>query len=504
MQAAPQELRAKPAPQMANGAAATLSPAQIGQTVADNGGRSSMLTVKDLQFHQAEPDPATLVRMAIDPVVAIATLMGSAFAFGATFDGAYVILSMLVFSLTFPGTRSLQVEGVLDLLSYILKNWILIVGLLWMLGLSSQTLQVFDQRVLMTWAVITPLTLFLAHRLVPVVLERVLTADVVQRKAVIVGANEIGQRLAERIHQNPFLGIRFAGYFDDRGIERLHGIREEELLGSFDDLSAYARDNNIDIVYGAIPPNSKPRIRDMINSLHDTTASVYFVPDILPFELVQARVDTVSGIPVLAVCESPYYGFNRLVKRMSDLVIASLILILIAPLMLFLAVGVKMSSPGPALFKQRRYGLDGREILVYKFRTMTVMEDGDQIRQATENDSRITRYGAFLRKYSLDELPQFVNVLQGRMSVVGPRPHAVAHNEMYRKLIRGYMIRHKVMPGITGLAQVRGLRGETDTLEKMQARIECDLEYLRNWSLVFDLQIILRTIGVVLGRKNAC
>src|SRR5439155_3753536 len=194
---------------------------------------------------------------------------------------------------------------------------------------------------------------------------------------------------------------------------------------------------------------------------------------------------------------------NGLVKRASDFILALLILILISPLMAAIAIGVKRSSPGPILFKQRRYGLDGREIVVYKFRTMKVLEDGDVIRQATKDDDRVTRFGAYLRRTSLDELPQFINVLQGRMSVVGPRPHAVAHNEMYRKLIRGYMIRHKVRPGITGLAQVNGFRGETDTVEKMKARIEYDLAYLRSWSLLLDLQIVLKTVVVVLRKQNA-
>jgi putative colanic acid biosynthesis UDP-glucose lipid carrier transferase len=172
-------------------------------------------------------------------------------------------------------------------------------------------------------------------------------------------------------------------------------------------------------------------------------------------------------------------------------------------LLLGIAVGVKMSSPGPAIFRQRRYGLDGREIIVYKFRSMTVTEDGAVIRQATRTDGRVTPFGAFLRRYSLDELPQFINVLQGRMSVVGPRPHAVAHTEMYRKLIRGFMIRHKVKPGITGWAQVNGLRGETNTLDKMEKRIAYDLAYLRRWSLRLDLCIVLKTILVVLRDRNA-
>jgi putative colanic acid biosynthesis UDP-glucose lipid carrier transferase len=231
---------------------------------------------------------------------------------------------------------------------------------------------------------------------------------------------------------------------------------------------------------------------------------VYFAPDIFLYDLIQARVETIGGIPVLAVCESPFYGADGLIKRVSDIVLASAILMLISPLLLGVAIAVKLSSPGPVLFRQRRYGLDGREITVYKFRSMAVLEDGVVVTQATRGDLRVTPLGAFLRRSSLDELPQFINVLQGRMSVVGPRPHAVAHNEMYRKLIRSYMIRHKVRPGITGLAQVNGLRGETDTLDKMRARIECDLAYLRNWSLLLDLKIVLMTIVIVLKKqKNA-
>jgi putative colanic acid biosynthesis UDP-glucose lipid carrier transferase len=257
------------------------------------------------------------------------------------------------------------------------------------------------------------------------------------------------------------------------------------------------------MIYVTLPMASQPRILKLLEELHDTTASVYFTPDIFLFDLIQARMDTIGGIPVLAVCETPFCGMNGVVKRVSDIVLSTLILIGIAPILAAIAVGVKLSSPGPALFRQRRYGLDGKEVIVYKFRSMTVAEDGAVVTQAKKNDARVTRFGAFLRRTSLDELPQFINVLQGRMSIVGPRPHAVAHNEMYRKLIRGYMIRHKVKPGITGLAQVSGWRGETETVEKMKGRIEADLTYLRNWSLLLDLQIVLKTVVVVLGRQNA-
>jgi putative colanic acid biosynthesis UDP-glucose lipid carrier transferase len=256
------------------------------------------------------------------------------------------------------------------------------------------------------------------------------------------------------------------------------------------------------LIYVTLPMASQPRIMKLLDELHDTTASVYFVPDIFIFDLIQGRLDTIGGIPVLAVCETPFCGMNGVIKRASDIILATLILIIISPVLLAIAAGVKLTSPGPALFRQRRYGLDGREIVVYKFRSMTVAEDGAVVTQATKNDSRVTPFGAFMRRTSLDELPQFINVLQGRMSIVGPRPHAVAHNEMYRKLVKSYMVRHKVRPGITGWAQVNGLRGETETVDKMKARIEYDLDYLRHWSLRLDLQIIWRTIFVVLKKQE--
>jgi len=220
-------------------------------------------------------------------------------------------------------------------------------------------------------------------------------------------------------------------------------------------------------------------------------------------DLVQGHAGSVCGMPVISVCETPFRGSNGVAKRLSDIFLSVLILLLISPILAAIAIAIKRGSPGPVIFRQRRYGLDGKEIVVYKFRSMTVTEDGGSIAQAKKNDNRITPLGAFLRKTSLDELPQFVNVLQGRMSIVGPRPHAVAHNEMYRKLIKGYMVRHKVKPGITGWAQVNGYRGETETLDKMQGRIDYDLEYLRNWSLSLDLFIIFRTVRLVINDQKA-
>jgi len=451
---------------------------------------------------RSQPGPGPLVRAALDPLVAIATLVAAVTLFGAGFDGACLILALLVFAMTFPGGLVRDSEKAGDLMLEIVTGWVAVLGLLGLLGWATRTLQAFDQEVIFAWALATPAVLFAAHRLLPLVMPRVLATQGLQKVAVIAGANDLGRRLAERL-RDPMLGTRVAGYFDDRGAGRLQNLPAAQNLGDLSRLADFARAQRVDVIYIALPMASQPRILRLLEDLRDTTASIYFVPDIFVSDLIQARVDSIGGLPVVAVCESPFYGFNGVVKRASDIALASLILLLIAPLLLAIAVGVKLSSSGPILFKQRRYGLDGRKIVVYKFRSMTVAEDGDLVRQATRNDSRITKFGAFLRRTSLDELPQFINVLQGRMSVVGPRPHAVAHNEMYRKLIRGYMIRHKVRPGVTGLAQVNGFRGETETVEKMKGRIDMDLTYLRNWSLLLDLQIILKTVVVVLGRQNA-
>jgi putative colanic acid biosynthesis UDP-glucose lipid carrier transferase len=308
--------------------------------------------------------------------------------------------------------------------------------------------------------------------------------------------------LARRLTGSAYVPARLLGFFDDRSPGRLP-TDKFTLLGKLEDLPRYVNENRVDLIYLSLPMATQSRILRLLEELRDTTASIYFVPDTFVTDLVQGRVDMVEDIPVVAVCETPFSGMNGLIKRLSDVVFSLLILTAISPVLLVIAALVKLGSPGPVIFRQRRYGLNGEEIIVYKFRSMTVCEDGGNVPQAQRNDKRITPLGAFLRRTSLDELPQFINVLQGRMSIVGPRPHAVSHNELYRKLIRGYMVRHKVKPGITGWAQVNGFRGETDTVDKMQNRIDCDLEYLRNWSLRLDVLIILKTVVVVFKDEHA-
>ncbi|HBL9150388.1 TPA: undecaprenyl-phosphate glucose phosphotransferase, partial [Escherichia coli] len=235
------------------------------------------------------------------------------------------------------------------------------------------------------------------------------------------------------------------------------------------------------------------KMKELIKALTDTTCSVILIPDVFTFNILQSRTEEVNGIPVVPIFETPLNGINMVLKRLEDIILSVVILTLISPILIIISLCVKLTSPGPIIFKQTRYGMDGKPIKVWKFRTMVVMEN-DNVTQATKNDVRVTKVGRFLRRTSLDELPQFFNVLFGGMSIVGPRPHAVIHNEQYRSLIEGYMLRHKVKPGITGWAQINGWRGETDTLEKMEKRVEYDLEYIREWSIWLDIRIIFLTI----------
>jgi len=264
--------------------------------------------------------------------------------------------------------------------------------------------------------------------------------------------------------------------------------------GTLPQLIAEAKHGDFDEIFIALPMRAEMKTKILVQALADTSTQVQYVPDIFTFNLINSRIRDIGGIPVISVYDTPLDSVGRVLKRFEDIALSTLILALIAVPMLCIAAVVKLSSPGPVLFRQRRYGLNGEEIMVWKFRTMTVCEDGNDVRQATRGDTRITRVGSFLRKTSLDELPQFINVIHGTMSIVGPRPHAVAHNEMYRNEIEGYMQRHLVKPGITGWAQINGWRGETDTTEKMQKRVEYDMHYIRNWSIWFDLKIILLTI----------
>lgn len=429
------------------------------------------------------------------------------------FESAYLIVGVTTFLLTmavFEGAqlyRPWRGANLVRLVRRVFIAWILIAAFLLALGFVTKTSNLFSRGVMVSWLILTPFALTVLRLKVYLGLRWVRAQGLNTRTAIIGGAGDLGKRLAKNMKDTPWLGIHLRGFFDDftecGEINLQPEGKSYPVLGNLDSLADYVRAQKIDMVYLALPLRSEDRIREVVNALQDTTASVYFVPDVFTFSLLQSSITDLRGIPLVSLWETPFYGINSCLKRVEDIFLATLILLFLLPFMLVIALGIKFSSPGPVIFSQRRYGLDGKEFKVYKFRTMRVCEDGPEVAQATQNDRRVTSFGKFLRRTSLDELPQFINVLQGTMSVVGPRPHAVAHNEFYRSRIPGYMLRHKVRPGITGLAQINGLRGETDTLEKMEKRLEYDLEYLSKWSLWLDLKISFRTILIFFGDSQA-
>jgi putative colanic acid biosynthesis UDP-glucose lipid carrier transferase len=444
----------------------------------------------------------------LDPLIIMGSLYLSSMVFEEPFSGYSLVLMILAFFIStavyqhIDPYRTWRSGRMLAYARDTVFGWCVTIAVLLFLGSASGLKYYYDERVILAWFVAVPVILLGSHIAVRRAVNSPKKADEV-RSVVVVGANDVGLKFASICDRHPNLFMQVHGFFDDRTDDRHPPALSHPMLGKMSDIATYVREHGIKMIFISQPISAQPRIRKLIDELQDTTASVYFLPDVYIFDLMQARFDNVGGMPVIAICETPFMGLNSMIKRASDLLLATAILLLLAPLMLVIALAVKLSSPGPVIFKQRRYGLYGEKIIVYKFRSMTVAEDGDKVVQATKNDQRVTPIGGFLRRTSLDELPQFINVLQGRMSIVGPRPHAVAHNEQYRKLIKGYMLRHKVKPGITGWAQVNGMRGETATLDKMEARIQYDLDYLRNWSLWLDLWIILKTVKVVLTRENA-
>lgn len=344
------------------------------------------------------------------------------------------------------------------------------------------------------WSLSVPIEIISWHVIVRSVANLARKLGKNRHRAAIVGATILGVDVETTFFQDG--DIDFLGFFDDRKHIREDSYQFDmaKLAGDIDHLIKLAKEGAIDIVYITLPLRSENRIKEVLEQLKDTTVSVHYVPDLFVFDLLSANLSNIKGIPVISIYDTPFYGVDGAMKRIFDIVFSGVVLAIIAIPLLLIAILILLFSPGPVLFKQRRYGFRGEEIIVWKFRTMTVCEDGDSVVQAKKNDPRVTKLGGFLRRTSLDELPQFFNVLQGRMSVVGPRPHAVAHNEFYRGQVKGYMLRHKVKPGITGWAQVNGCRGETDTLDKMESRIQYDLNYIRNWSLWLDIYIVLLTI----------
>lgn len=326
-----------------------------------------------------------------------------------------------------------------------------------------------------------------------------------RRRAVIIGAGSLGQRWLRTLHNHFDLGIDVLAFFDDAPELCNGSVQGVPVRGNAIAAAQFVKENKVDLVYLALPLRAEERIQQVMQQFYDSTATVYLLPNIFVFELLNLRVFQVDGIPLIALSESPLSNYNAFMKRLEDLILGTIALLLFSPLMILIAILIKLESQGSIFFIQERYGLNGKKIRVWKFRTMKTCDIGDPSKPVQKSDQRVTRIGRILRKTSLDELPQLFNVIKGNMSLVGPRPHALTFDQYYREYLRKkcYIWRYQVKPGITGWAQVNGWRGDRGSLEEVRERLECDLFYIRNWSLSFDLYILWLTIWRGFIHKNA-
>ena len=379
-----------------------------------------------------------------------------------------------------------RLENYGDIAGKVLFAWVLTGVALIFLNLITKSSLEFSRLAIISWLTITPIFLIIGRIFIFFILRRLRSQLANIRTYAILGNGAFKHNLSQQIEQVPWTGLKLVGTYQDLNL----------LLSDLERQS-------IDYVFLCYSSNEQEKIAAAIKALADSTASTYLVPDLLLSELLGSRWIMLGNTPLVVINDHPFYGGAWALKKIEDLVLGSVLLVLSLPLMLIIALAIRMNSPGPIFFRQRRHGLNGEVIKVLKFRTMRTQEDGSIVVQATCDDERVTSVGKFLRSTSLDELPQFFNVLEGSMSIVGPRPHALAHNDYYRELIDGYMQRHKVKPGITGWAQVNGFRGETDTIDKMQARVDYDLYYINHLSVGLDLKILLLTIIEVVNGKKA-
>jgi putative colanic acid biosynthesis UDP-glucose lipid carrier transferase len=454
-------------------------------------------------------DIATLLRF-IDALLVGAAFWVVVWFYGESWNYRYTLTSILSMGLFFVIAQFMDVyrarrgASIFQELLQLCMVWMGVLLVLLLVGYATKSSEQFSRSVVFTWIIAAPLALSIWRSFIHYALGELRRNGLNTCKVAIVGARDLGAEFARTILDSKWMGLLPVGFYDDRKPAGSRPLVTEpiKVVGDLGALVKHAREGKIDAIYITLPLRAEERIKKLLDQLSDTTVSVHLVPDFFVYNLMNAGLSNIGQFPVVSIHETPFNGVDGWIKRLEDIVLASLILLLISAPMLVIAAGVKLTSSGPAIYRQNRYGLRGNKIDVWKFRTMTVCEGEGEVKQAHQSDARVTPFGAFLRRTSLDELPQFINVLTGSMSIVGPRPHAVVHNEEYRKLISGYMLRHKVKPGITGLAQINGWRGETDTLDKMQKRIEYDLAYIKNWSLLLDVKIILLTLFKGFSGKN--
>lgn len=436
----------------------------------------------------------------IDIFIIQICLIAASYLYLEKFDIKYFVLGLvsnmayLFFAELFVLYRSWRNGSFKEMVFYTICSWALTLFPLFIFLFFTKQTEYFSRVVLGLWMVSTAILLCAWRGVFRQFLISIRRKGYNTRSVGIIGLTKRGIDLANEIINYPESGYKLTAVFDERDPVRLDHKYIDRLEGGIAEGVKMAQQGKLEILFVALPLTNKQRIENILKALGDTTVDVHIVPDVFTFNLLHSRMGHVGEVQTISIYDSPMRGGYSIMKRMEDVFLSLTILGIISIPMLCIALGIKLTSRGPVLFKQDRYGMDGKKIKVWKFRSMRVMDNGEVVKQATKGDPRITPFGAFLRRTSLDELPQFFNVLQGTMSVVGPRPHAVSHNEEYRKKVAYYMLRHKMKPGITGWAQVNGWRGETDTVEKMEMRIKYDLEYIRNWSIWMDFKIVIFTL----------
>ena len=393
----------------------------------------------------------------------------------------------------------------------LVKVWSISFAVLLGIAFISKTSELFSRQFLLTFFILGLVGQIIIHALSRQIF-RQLKSDQQKSNALIIGTGQLSHYLYEKINTNPWIPEKIVGIVDPNfdNEKRLKSrttsnVKDDEfpILGGLYDVLQLLDTNNIRTVYFAVRLDSSPLIEELYFSLLDKNVDIHWAPNIFALNLINHSVKELAGIPIITLSETPMSGINLILKTIEDKLLSSIALLFISPILLITALAIKLESPGPVFFRQERTGWNGKNFKIWKFRSMHVHQpDSDTVKQATKNDSRITRVGKFLRRTSIDELPQILNVLQGSMSLVGPRPHAISHNELYSEKIETYLARHRIKPGISGLAQVRGYRGETKELDQMTKRVESDLEYINNWSIWLDLTIMFRTV-LTLFSKNA-
>jgi Undecaprenyl-phosphate glucose phosphotransferase len=354
-----------------------------------------------------------------------------------------------------------------------------------------------------TWFVTAYILLVVARGAFLVMLDKWQKNGDLSYNIVVVGAGEFGEALLQHLGRQRNGPARVIGLFDDRETRIPDKVAGHSVKGTIDDLLLFVRSNRIDQIVIALPWSAHERLGVILQKLATVAIDVKLCPSEAAFKIPNMGFESVAGIPMLTILKPPLTGWSRILKAVEDHVLGAIILLIIGPLMLFIALGIMLTSGGPVLFRQQRYGFNNNEFTVFKFRSMISAPQSGHLVQARRDDPRVTSFGRFLRRTSLDELPQLFNVMRGEMALVGPRPHAVEHNEEYAEIIDRYLVRHKVKPGITGWAQVNGFRGETSTPSLMHQRVQHDLQYIENWSFLFDLKILALTLFIGFMDDNA-